>query len=296
MIVIRELDRLRAISDDLRYRLFRILAQSRVELCVAELVDIVQAPQYGVSRALQRLRQAEIVEERRDGRMIYYRAASDLWVRRASELVLIRAENDPRWNEERDRIRWRLEIRSDGVCVVTYPSDRAEKRTRVLFICVHNTARSQIAEAYLRRMLGESIFVESAGLEPGELNPYVIRVLAEQGIDIRSKQPRSVFDLYRAGHLYDYVITVCSRKTEEMCPAFPGSAIRFNWPFEDPQTYTGSDAEIMRRVRALAATIEEKIAAFVETYRLRHVQGGHDGANRSNKASNSRNLHPQQRT
>ena len=134
----------------------------------------------------------------------------------------------------------------------------------VLFLCVHNSARSQMAEAYLKKFAGEVFQAESAGLEPGKLNPYVVRVLQEDGIDISSNKTQSVFELYKAGRLYRYVITVCSKEAAERCPIFPGRTERLYWPFPDPSAFTGSDEEIMTQVRAVRDEIEAKVRAFVE--------------------------------
>ena len=134
----------------------------------------------------------------------------------------------------------------------------------VLFLCVHNSARSQMAEAYLKKFAGDLFQVESAGLEPGKLNPYVVRALQEEGIDISSKKTQSVFELYKAGRLYRYVITVCSKEAAERCPIFPGRTERLYWPFPDPSTFTGSDEEIMMQVRAVRDEIKAKVGAFAE--------------------------------
>ncbi len=135
---------------------------------------------------------------------------------------------------------------------------------RVLFLCVHNSARSQMAEAYLRRFGGSDFEVESAGLEPGKLNPFVVRALAEDGIDIAGKSTQDVHDLFNARKSYDYVVTVCSKEAAERCPIFPGLSIKLHWPFDDPSTFTGSDGEIMAKVRALRDAIKEKVKAFAE--------------------------------
>jgi arsenate reductase (thioredoxin) len=135
---------------------------------------------------------------------------------------------------------------------------------RVLFLCVHNSARSQMAEAYLRKF-GEGRFVaESAGLEPGALNPYVVRVLAEDGIDIAGKATRDVVALFKEGRTYDCVVTVCSKEAAERCPIFPGGLERYHWPFEDPSTFTGTDEEIMAKVRELRDAIRGKVHAFID--------------------------------
>jgi arsenate reductase (thioredoxin) len=129
----------------------------------------------------------------------------------------------------------------------------------VLFLCVHNSARSQMAEAYLRRFGGDLFEPESAGLEPGTLNPYVVRALREDGIDISSHETRSVFDLYKAGRTYRYVITVCSREAADRCPIFPGQTVRLHWPFADPSAFKGSDEQIMAQVREVRDAIRERV-------------------------------------
>lgn len=134
---------------------------------------------------------------------------------------------------------------------------------KVLFLCVHNSARSQMAEAYLRKLGGNDFEVESAGLEPGTLNPYVVRALKEDGIDISGKTTQSVFELYKAGRRYSYVVTVCSREATERCPIFPGQTVRLHWPFADPAAFRGSDDEIMTQVREVRDAIREKVREFL---------------------------------
>ena len=139
-----------------------------------------------------------------------------------------------------------------------------EDRVKVLFVCVHNSARSQMAEEYLRKLGGDRFETESAGLEPGELNPHVVRVLKEEGIDISGKKTQSVFDLFKEGRVYAYVVTVCSREAEEKCPIFPGVHERLNWPFPDPASFTGSDDEIMSQVREVRETVKAQIKEFID--------------------------------
>ncbi len=121
-----------------------------------------------------------------------------------------------------------------------------------------------MAEAYLRKLGAGAFEVESAGLEPGALNPYVVRALLEDGIDISGKRTQSVFDLYKAGKSYRYVVTVCSRDAAERCPIFPGRAERLHWPFPDPSTFTGDDQQIMSRVREVRDAIKEKVREFLQ--------------------------------
>lgn len=138
------------------------------------------------------------------------------------------------------------------------------KKPRVLFVCSHNSGRSQIAEELLRKYGGRDYEVESAGLEPRPINKLVIEVLKEEGIDISEKVPRDVFPLFDEGKVYTYVITVCSKQAHEACPLFPGVQRRINWPFPDPETFTGSRQEKLAKVRELKDSIKTKLAELFE--------------------------------
>jgi len=135
-------------------------------------------------------------------------------------------------------------------------------KQRVLFICVHNSARSQIAEAFLDKICGDQFEAHSAGLEPGKLNPLAVEAMREIGIDISQKRTQSVFDVFKSGELFSYVISVCDETSAERCPIFPGVAKRLHWSFADPAALTG------RREERLAGTrkIRDQIRARVEMW------------------------------
>jgi arsenate reductase len=139
-------------------------------------------------------------------------------------------------------------------------------KEKILFICVHNSARSQMAEEYLRKFAGDRFEVESAGLEPGTINPLVVGVLKEEGIDISGKKTNSVFEFYQEGRRYHYVITVCSKEASERCPVFPGIGPiqRLHWPFDDPSQVTGTREEKLNKVRSIRDQIKKKILEFVQ--------------------------------
>lgn len=138
--------------------------------------------------------------------------------------------------------------------------------TKVLFLCVHNSARSQMAAAFLERHGGDRYEVESAGLEPGKLNPYAVRAMAEVGIDISRNRTKSVQELFDAGRVFQVVVAVCSKEAAERCPIFPGLSKKLHWPFEDPSAFAGSDEEIMDRVRRVRDEIEKAVIEFIATY------------------------------
>jgi len=139
------------------------------------------------------------------------------------------------------------------------------EKNKVLFLCVHNSARSQMAEAFLAKHAGDRFHVESAGLEPGTLNPLVVKVMKEIDIDISQNKTDSVFEFFKEGRLYDYVITVCDESNAERCPIFPGVTKRLHWGFRDPSSLTGSDEEKLARTREIRDQIETKILEFIET-------------------------------
>jgi len=129
----------------------------------------------------------------------------------------------------------------------------------ILFVCVHNSARSQMAEAFLKKYAGDRFDVESAGLEPGKLNPIVVEVMKEVGIDISQNKTKSVFDFYKQGKQYDYVITVCDESQSGACPVFPGKGERLHWGFPDPSSFTGSFEEKLKKTIEIRNQIEAKI-------------------------------------
>ncbi len=138
-------------------------------------------------------------------------------------------------------------------------------RIKVLFVCVHNSARSQMAEAFLNTLAGDRYQAESAGMEPGALNPLAVEVMKEAGIDISHNKTKSVFEKYKNGELFSYVITVCDEASAEMCPIFPGLRTEtIHWSFEDPASFTGTPEEKLEKARLLRDAIKEKVLKFIE--------------------------------
>lgn len=136
------------------------------------------------------------------------------------------------------------------------------EKTKVLFVCVHNAARSQMAEAFLNHLCGDKFIAESAGLEAGALNPLAVEVMKEAGIDISGNTTKSVFDFYKQSRLYRYVVTVCDQISGEQCPLFPGITARIHWSFDDPSKFTGSHQVQLRQTREVRDLIRQKIEEF----------------------------------
>lgn len=137
-------------------------------------------------------------------------------------------------------------------------------KQRVLFMCIHNSGRSQIAEAFLNKLGGDKFEAESAGLEPGNLNPLVVEAMQEVGIDISQNSTKDVFEFYKQGRHFDYVITVCDEASGEKCPFFPGMKSRIHWSFADPSAFEGTHFEKMVRTRLVRDNIKKQIERFVE--------------------------------
>ena len=127
---------------------------------------------------------------------------------------------------------------------------------KVLFICTHNSARSQMAEALLKHSCGEFFQVESAGTEPGQLNPLAIEVMAELGIDISQNKTKSIFPFMRERPGYNYVISVCDESAHEHCPTFPAGARYVQWSFPDPSKFEGTREERLARIREVRDAIK----------------------------------------
>ncbi len=132
-------------------------------------------------------------------------------------------------------------------------------KKKVLFICIHNSARSQMAEAFLNQICGDVFEAQSAGLEPGKLNPLVVEAMREIGIDISGNPTKSVFDTFKSGQMFSYVITVCDEASAERCPIFPGITQRLHWSFPDPSAFQGTPEERLARTREVRDLIQAKV-------------------------------------
>ena len=238
------------LANDLRWQLVMILARS--DHYVQELVRLLNQPTNLVSYHLKKLRTAGLVQERRssaDARDVYY----SLDLKRLHELYLAAGE-----------------AMHPGMSIVSVPmeaKDAAEasgrERSRVLFLCTHNSARSQLAEGILRHLGGDRVDVFSAGSEPSSMHPEAVRVLTSLGID-SSRQQAKHLDQYR-GQEFEYIITVCDR-VREACPIFPEDPERIHWSFPDPAAIEDDEErrcafdqtaqQLITRIRYLLTLIE----------------------------------------
>lgn len=147
------------------------------------------------------------------------------------------------------------------------------KKERVLFICDHNSARSLMAEALLNLIDGKNFEGESAGFELRPVHPLVSEVMREKGVDLTGIKQQTVFEAYRHGRAYQYVISVCSREIDANCPIFPGvHNNRFRIVFPDPAGLLGTHEEQLHVVRKIRDEIQAEIECFI-----RWVENGNSG-------------------
>jgi arsenate reductase (thioredoxin) len=140
------------------------------------------------------------------------------------------------------------------------------RKQKVLFICVHNRAPSQMAAALLNQTCSEFFEAESAGLEPGTINPVVVEALHELEIDISKNTTQRVFDVWKSGQIFPFVVTVCSEAEAEGCPIFPGVTTRLHWSFDDPSKFTGTHEQRLEKTRRIRDQIRAKIDSFCEEH------------------------------
>lgn len=138
------------------------------------------------------------------------------------------------------------------------------EKIKVLFVCIHNSARSQMAEAFTSFYSNHQIEAYSAGFEPGVLNPLVVKSMHDVGIDISQNHTKSVFDFYKQSFFFNYVITVCDESRSQRCPIFPGLIKQIHWNIEDPSTLSGDEAEVLQQIAVIRDEIEHKVKSLVD--------------------------------
>ncbi len=236
---------LKLLAHDLRWNILVLLARS--DYCVREIVRLLEQPQNLVSYHLRRLHDQHLVNERRstaDGRDIYYSLDIDM----LRTLYFSAA----------DSLNPALHVPETSLHEAV--SHLPAKKLRVLFLCTHNSARSQMAEGLLRHLSEGRIEVQSAGNQPSDLHPLAVQAMARMGIDI-SRQRSKHLDEFR-DQSFDYVVTVCDR-VREACPTFPGDPKQVHWSFIDPAAVEGSEQERSRAFDQVALQLTNRIRFFV---------------------------------
>ena len=133
------------------------------------------------------------------------------------------------------------------------------KKIRIMFVCIHNSARSQMCEAFVKHIAPERFDVHSSGIEAGKMNPLVVQAMAEIGISMTGQYAKLAQEYIDRKEVFDYVITVCDESSAERCPMFPGKHIRLHWGFPDPSALSGSDEEKLEGIRPIRDSIHKRV-------------------------------------
>jgi len=141
-------------------------------------------------------------------------------------------------------------------------------KTKVIFLCTHNSARSQIAEAFLSKEAGDYFDVYSGGYDPKPIHPMAIQVMKEIGIDISGQQPKDLWQLSRTEY-FGIAITVCKKGEEADCPTIAGTSTRLYWNIDDPASFEGTDAEKLAKFRQVRDLIHEHIESFLKDRKIK---------------------------
>lgn len=242
-----------ALAQEARLQVFRLLVRAGPEgLPAGEIAAALDCPPQTLSFHLRQLSAAGLVAGSRTGRSIVYRLRPE----RAREVLSFLAE---------DCCQGRREL-----CAPLGASPRTRSGTggahagprSVIFVCARNSARSVMAEAFLRREAGERFVVRSAGLRPAPVHPLTIRVMGELGIDLSSHGAQDLGSVVGAP-VHDVAVLVCDQAQRECRGIRPFARERLYWPFEDPVRHAGTEAERVAKFREVRDAIRERIRAWL---------------------------------
>ncbi len=139
-------------------------------------------------------------------------------------------------------------------------------KKRIMFVCIHNSARSQMCEAFVRTFAGDRFEVESSGIEAGHLNPLVVEAMEEIGISMEGHYAKPAQGYVDRAEAFDYVVTVCDEANAERCPIFPTTGHPIHWPFPDPSALSGTHDEQLASIRLIRDEIERTIRQWLTTH------------------------------
>ncbi len=238
---------LKLLAHDLRWKILVLLGRS--DYHVQEIVRRLEQPQNLVSYHLRRLHDQNLVTERRstaDGRDIYY----SLDINMLRTLYFAAA----------DSLNPVLNTTDVDNALQEAVSHLPSKKVRVLFLCTHNSARSQMAEGILRHLSGGRIEAFSAGSQPTSLHPLAVQTMTKMGIDISQRRSKHLDEFLDQS--FDYIVTVCDC-VREACPTFPGDPERVHWSFIDPATVEGSEKDRYKAFEQVALQLTNRIRYLV---------------------------------
>jgi arsenate reductase len=256
----REAQIFKALSEEVRLRLMILLTHG--ELRVQDMVEITGLPQSTVSRHLAYLRNERLATMRSENVQSLYglNRQDDALVRTLHTCLGSCFADDEIARRDKEALK---ALRGRQAAF-----ESRARATSILFVCVHNSARSQMAEAFANHLSGGGIRVLSAGFEPGGLNPFVLEVMKEKGINMAGSRSKSIDDVFDSRTRFEYVITVCAESEGQRCPSFPGETTRLHWEFEDPSNLEGPYREKLQMCRDIRDKIEKHVGEFLESIQV----------------------------
>jgi protein-tyrosine-phosphatase/DNA-binding transcriptional ArsR family regulator len=255
-ISISSLDFLKLLGHDVRWHLLLALAES--DRRVQELVALLERPQNLISYHLRLLRDGQLVRERRsseDGRDVYY----------SIDLEHLQTF----YRESGQSLHPALVSGNDGGEGPFEKRPFEDRPYRVLFLCTHNSARSQLAEGIMRAQAGDKADIFSAGSEPSRIHPLAVKAAAALNIDLSGQRSQHMDEFI--GQPFDTVITVCDM-VREICPVFPSDTRQIHWSFPDPAEVTGSENQQFQAFIQTARELSTRIRYFLVMIERWHSQ------------------------
>ena len=251
---------LKAIAHPIRLKILRILAFNQ-EICTCDFTEIFDQEQPVISKQLTILLDEGLIFKQTktqhgiSGKWHAYSLVNEYKFLIYSIVTLFSRQSNPKVKD---------------LVELEYMERKKMKKPNVLFICTGNSARSQMAEAILRKKAGDYFNVYSAGTDPHGINPFTIKVMEEAGYDTTGQRSKHLNEYLGKVHM-GIQIAVCS-KAAEICPTFPGIGMKLTWPFDDPASVTGSDDEKLAKFRSIKDQIETKIDSWLQERNIETVQ------------------------
>lgn len=247
---------LRAMAHPLRLKILRILSFNEY-ICTCDFSTLFEQSQPMVSKQLAILMEEGLIYKKImtktgvSGKWHAYSLINEHKYIIYSIISLFSRQNDPK---------------VENLIELEYNERKKMKKPNVLFLCTGNSARSQIAEAILRKKAGDYFNVYSAGTDPKRINPLTIKVMEEAGYDLSKHTSKHYNEFLGKVHM-GIQIAVCSQAAE-VCPRFPGVGIKLSWPFDDPASFEGTEEEKLAKFRKVRDEIDKKIDEWLQERNL----------------------------
>lgn len=230
--------------------------------CVCQLADNLGLNKSAASKHLSLLKSVGIIEMERDGTQVNCTLAMPCIL---DMMYCANNFDSPPAESDTDGEPDRTAPTCSSGCYDMAKELPIMKKTRIMFVCIHNSARSQMAEAFVRHYAADRFDVHSSGIEAGKLNPLVVQAMAEVGVSMDGHFAKGAQEYIDRKEVFDYVVTVCDESSAERCPMFPGKHARMHWGFPDPSAITGTDDEKLAGIRPIRDAIEKKVKEWIAT-------------------------------